>query len=454
MMKFAQHDILVCNCGGTMEIDAAKLGKACGAADGCSVATELCRSGIEAFETALEASGSRPLIVACTQESATFEQIAEDAGKPTPEFINIREAAGWSEDGAAALPKIAALLRAATDTAPTARSLTLTSDGRCLIYADGARGNGVEAALEMAEKLKDSLGVTVMITAPSDDIMASGISGLVTRGTIRSAKGHFTAFDLVIDDFGSALPSSRSSLHFEDPQSGIETGCDVIIDLTGAPAMFTGWEKRDGYFRVSPDDPVRLATVTAEAAEMIGAFEKPIYVDYDAGLCAHSRNSLNGCSRCLDVCPAGAIISAGDTVEIDPAICGGCGYCGAVCPSGAAQTNLPAADGFGQQMASLIDHYLEAGGKTPRLLLADSSHGAGMIDMIARFGPGLPADLLPMTLHSTGRVGHDLLVTAIAIGYDQVIILGNPNKPDETPQIARQLDLARALMAGVSKDDD
>ncbi|MGB2189337.1 MAG: hypothetical protein ACPH89_11600, partial [Candidatus Puniceispirillaceae bacterium] len=207
MMKFAQHDILVCNCGGTMEIDAAKLGKACGAADGCSVATELCRSGIEAFETALEASGSRPLIVACTQESATFEQIAEDAGKPTPEFINIREAAGWSEDGAAALPKIAALLRAATDTAPTARSLTLTSDGRCLIYADGARGNGVEAALEMAEKLKDSLGVTVMITAPSDDIMASGISGLVTRGTIRSAKGHFTAFDLVIDDFGSALPS-------------------------------------------------------------------------------------------------------------------------------------------------------------------------------------------------------------------------------------------------------
>ena len=454
MMKLAERDILVCDCGGTMEIDAAKLGKACGAADGCAVATELCRTGIEQFETALEASGDRPLIVACTQESATFEQVAEETGKPIPEFINIREAAGWSEDGVAALPKIAALLRAATDTAPEARSLTLTSTGRCLIYADGSRGNGVDAALEMAEKLKDSLGVTVMITTPGDDIMASGISGLVTRGTIRSAKGHFTAFDLVIDSFGAALPSSRSSLRFEDPQDGIETGCDVFIDLTGAPAMFTGWEKRDGYFRVSPDDPVRLATVTAEAAEMIGAFEKPIYVDYNADLCAHSRNSLNGCSRCLDVCPAGAIISAGDTVEIDPAICGGCGYCGAVCPSGAAQTNLPAADGFGQQMANLIDHYLEAGGKTPRLLLADGSHGAEMIDMIARFGPGLPADLLPMTMHSTGRVGHDLLVTAIAQGYGQVIILANPNKADETPQIARQVELARALMVGVDADDE
>ena len=454
MMKLAERDILACDCGGTMDIDAAKLSKACGAADGCAVATELCRAGIESFETALEASGDRPLIVACTQESATFEQIAEEAGRPIPEFINIREAAGWSEDGAGALPKIAALLRAATDNVPEARSLTLTSAGRCLIYADGARGNGVDAALEMAGKLRESLGVTVMITAPGDDIVASGISGMVTRGTIRGAKGHFTAFDLVIDGFGAARPSSRASLRFEDPQDGIETGCDIIIDLTGAPAMFTGWEKRDGYFRVSPDDPVRLATVTAEAGEMIGAFEKPIYIDYNADLCAHSRNSLTGCSRCLDVCPAGAIISAGDTVAIDPAICGGCGYCGAVCPSGAAQTNLPAADSFGQQIANLIDHYLEAGGKTPRLLLADASHGAGMIDMIARFGPGLPADMLPMTMHSTGRVGHDMLVGAIAQGYGQVIILTNPNKADETPQIARQVEMARALMTGVGADDE
>ena len=454
MMKLAERDILACDCGGTMDIDAAKLSKACGAADGCAVATELCRAGIESFETALEASGDRPLIVACTQESATFEQIAEEAGRPIPEFINIREAAGWSEDGAAALPKIAALLRAATDNVPEARSLTLTSAGRCLIYADGARGNGVDAALEMAGKLRESLGVTVMITAPGDDIVASGISGMVTRGTIRGAKGHFTAFDLVIDGFGAARPSSRASLRFEDPQDGIETGCDIIIDLTGAPAMFTGWEKRDGYFRVSPDDPVRLATVTAEAGEMIGAFEKPIYIDYNADLCAHSRNSLTGCSRCLDVCPAGAIISAGDTVAIDPAICGGCGYCGAVCPSGAAQTNLPAADSFGQQIANLIDHYLEAGGKTPRLLLADASHGAGMIDMIARFGPGLPADMLPMTMHSTGRVGHDMLVGAIAQGYGQVIILTNPNKADETPQIAQQVEMARALMTGVGADDE
>ena len=454
MMKLDDRQVLVCNCGDSMDIDAKKLAKACGAAAGGDVATDLCRGQIDRFEAALAEDPGTSLIVACTQESAVFEQIAEEEGKPVPDFINIREAAGWSDDGAAALPKIAALIRAATDGAPAARSLTLASAGRCLIYADGSRGNGVDAAMNLATKLKSDLGVTVMISNPGDDIVPNAECGLVTRGTIRTARGHFTSFDLVIDGFGSALPSSRATMVFEAAQDGIETSCDLIIDLTGAPPLFTGWEKRDGYMRVSADDQVRLASVAAEAAEMIGSFEKPIYVDYDADLCAHSRNSLNGCSRCLDVCPAGAIISAGDTVEIDPAICGGCGYCGAVCPSGAAQTALPAADGFGRQMAALIEHYVDAGGKTPRLLLADDGHGAEMIDIIARFGSGLPADLLPMTMHSTGRVGHDLLMTAIAQGFEQIIILSNPNKADEGPQITRQIELARALLDGIGGDDE
>ena len=39
--------------------------------------------------------------------------------------------------------------------------------------------------MELAGALKDSLGVTVMITNAGDDIMASGDSGMLTRGTIR-----------------------------------------------------------------------------------------------------------------------------------------------------------------------------------------------------------------------------------------------------------------------------
>ena len=453
MMKLSGQEVLVCDCGATMDIDGAKLEKACSAAGGCTVATSLCRDQIDRYEAALEATDGASLIVACTQETAVFSSVAEDLGKPVPDFVNIRELAGWSEDSGT-LPKMAALLRMAAEPDTPARSLTLTSTGRCLIYADGARGNGVEAAMELAGALKDSLGVTVMITNAGDDILAGGDSGMVTRGTIRAATGHFTAFDLVIDGFAAAHPSSRSFVTFDDPQDEVESGCDLIIDITGGTPLFTGWEKRDGYLRADAEDRLRLKQLAAEAAEMIGEFEKPIYVEYDADLCAHSRNSLTGCSRCLDVCPAGAITTAGDTVAIDPAICGGCGYCGAVCPSGAAQTVVPAADMFGQQMATLLDHYLDAGGKTPRLLLADDSHGAQMIEMMARFGPGLPADMLPLTMHSVGRVGHDLLVTAVAQGYEQVVIIANPAKADETIQIGAQVTLARALMSGVGGDDE
>ena len=105
-------------------------------------------------------------------------------------------------------------------------------------------------------------------------------------------------------------------------------------------------------------------------------------------------------------------------------------------------------------MSQLLDHYLEAGGKAPRLLLTDEGYGIEMIEMIARFGPGLPASMLPMTMHSVGRVGHDILVTAIAQGFEQVAILTNPAKADEAPQIARQIEFARALLQGVKADDD
>ena len=61
--------------------------------------------------------------------------------------------------------------------------------------------------------------------------------------------------------------------------------------------------------------------------------------------------------------------------------------------------------------------------------------------------------MLPLTMHSVGRVGHDLLVIAVAQGYEQVVI-ANPAKADETTQIGAQVTLARALMSGVGGDDE
>ena len=62
-------------------------------------------------------------------------------------------------------------------------------------------------------------------------------------------------------------------------------------------------------------------------SDLVGEFEKPRYVAYDAGICAHARSHKVGCTNCLEVCPTGAITPDGDHVAIDPAICGGCGNC-------------------------------------------------------------------------------------------------------------------------------
>jgi len=452
MSQLFNDQVMVCNCGGTMDIDGKKLAKAGGMASSCDVATSLCRTQTDRLAAAMTTArdtGTR-LIVACTQETATFDSLAEDLGCDAPATVNIREMAGWSDESAKAIPKMAALMRQAGDKQRPSRSLSLISKGRCLIYADAARANGGSgAALELAARLNDSLGVTVMIAHADAMIEATSNAGLVTTGVIQSATGHFTQFDLVINQFAEAAPHSRENLVFGPLQDGVETSCDILIDLTGDTPLFTSWEKRDGYLRAQQDDLISIARIEREAMQLIGEFEKPIYVNFDDDLCAHSRNKINGCSRCLDVCPAGAITSLSDHVGIDPAICGGCGLCGAVCPSGAVQTAYPPADQLLSSIAQMLTYYQDAGGKSASLLLHDDSYGREAIDMMARYGRGLPSHVIPVSMHAMGRAGHDLMVGAVALGYQQLFVLLNPAKSVENEPLYAQRELAETMLKGV-----
>jgi len=217
--------------------------------------------------------------------------------------------------------------------------------------------------------------------------------------------------------------------------------------------MFTGDHKRDGYFRGSTNSPSDLLNIFTKAIDMIGQFEKPIYVDFNENLCAHSRNSKTGCTKCLDVCPAGAIQSMGDIVSVDPGICGGCGFCGSVCPSGAIQTNYPSLDIILNSLSDLNNHFLKAGGQNPSLILFDLEFGNEMINLISRHGKGLPANLIPYGMHSVGRVGHDILVSTIALGFKKIFILTNPKNSDEYTFLPHQVDLANSLLSGIAKNN-
>ena len=444
-MEMDGRRVLVCDCEATMPLDDGTLGKACqaaGASGELELNTQLCRAQLGNFQRAI--LGEQPVLVACTQEAPLFTEITgEDNPQAQVTFTNIRERAGWSEQAGAAAPKIAALLaEAAMDIAPTP-SVALASGGNCLVYGTDER------ALEAAKQLATRLEATVLLSEPGEILPPSLMDVPVFKGTIAQAKGHLGAFGITVDGYAPAVPSSRLTLSFEAPRNNAFSECDLILDLSGGTPLFQAHEKRDGYFRPDPGDPVAVQQAVFEIADMVGEYEKPRYIDYNAEICAHARSHKTGCTRCLDICPTSAIAPAGDHVEIDALVCAGCGSCASVCPTGAATYQLPGGDSLFQRIRTLLTAYGQAGGADPVLLLHDTRHGQDMIAMMARGGRGLPARVLPFAVNEVTQVGFDFLAAALAYGAAEICILADPAKTDELAGLAEQIGLSETVMEGL-----
>ena len=446
-MEMGGKQILVCSCEDSMALDAEALSKACraaGATGELDLNRQLCRAQLGNFQQAL--LGDRPLLVACTQEAPLFtEVVEEDRPEAAVGFTNIRETAGWSDEGASrqATAKIAALLAEATLALPPTPSVSMESKGVCLVYGRD------EVALEAAKQLAGRLEVTLLLSEPPEMLPPELMDVPIFGGTISQAKGHLGAFGITVMGYAPARPSSRAGLAFEPPQDNAFSECDLILDLTGGTPLFPAHERRDGYLRPDPGNPVAVQKALFDIVDLIGEFEKPRYIAYDESICAHGRSRKTGCTRCLDACPVSAIESAGDQVEIDPFVCGGCGLCASVCPTGAASYQLPAGDALYQRLRSLLAAYHDAGGTAPVLLLHDQRHGARMIAMIARGGRGLPGTVLPFAVNEVTQVGIDFLAAALAYGSAQVAILVGPDKAEELAGLAQQIGLAETVMAGL-----
>ena len=448
-MKLRGKNLLVCNCEATMPLDAGKLAKACQAAGGdgeIALNSQLCRSQLGNYQAA--AIGEAPVLTACTQEAPLFGEVAaEDNPQQEVGFVNIRETAGWSAEASQATPKIAALLAAACEEVDPAPSVSLQSEGICLVYGRG------QQALEIAEQLNGRLEVTLLLEEPGDALPPARVEVPIFKGRISGAKGHLGAFGIEVDGYATAQPSSKLELAFDDPRDGAFSECDLILDLTGGTPLFPAHDKRDGYFRPDPNDPAAVQKALFEISDLVGEFDKPRYVKYDGEICAHGRSMKTGCTRCLDVCPTSAIVPNGDTVKIDPFICGGCGLCASVCPTGAATYQMPEAGGQLERLRTLLSAYRAAGGPAgagePILLLHDPRRGGELISLMARGGRGLPARVLPFELHEVTQVGIDLLSSALAWGAAEIVIMAGPEKSEDLEPLANQIGLAETVMEGL-----
>ncbi len=433
--------VLVCNCEKTMELDGAALGDALGVG-ALKVHTNLCRRDLSAFER--EAVGEGELVIACTQEAPLFGEIIEEEGHlASPRFVNIRERAGWSTDEASTTPKIAALIQEALTNAEPPRLRTIQSDGLCLVYGRG------QEALEAAKLLSSRLSVTLILTDASDVVLPQTLDFAIYKGRIKTVSGALGGFKVVVDDHAALVPSSRHEPSFIMAKDDVNSTCSLILDVSGDAPLMVGHEKRDGYVHVEPTDQAALMRAVFDLSDMVGEFEKPIYVDYDANICAHSRNQKTGCSNCLDVCPAGAITPNGENVEIDPLVCGGCGSCHSVCPTGAISYNYPTRQDMVTRLMTLSETYHKAGGAKPVLLVHDDGFGAPIIDAMARFSRGLPANTLPIAVHSPTVFGHTEMLAALVAGFGDIVFLCDPQKQDELTGLNHEIELVEAMLSGL-----
>ena len=438
-MATAASHLLICSCEKSMPLDGSAIGRGCPGT--ITQVNQLCGLELDRFKQAL--GDGAPVTVACTQEAPLFREVAEDFPQAQLTFANIRETGGWSNDAAAAGPKAAALIAAAQEDMPPISMVTLESNGVALIYGRD------EVAIEAAQRLADRLDITVLLSKPGDVTPRRSNEFPVLKGTIRNARGHLGAFELGIDDYALPLPSSRAKLVFGPARNGATSTCDLILDLSGGTPLFPAHELRPGYLRADPRDRAAVERAIADAGQLVGTFDKPRFIQFEEALCAHSRSGITGCTRCLDLCPTGAITPNGKAIAIDANVCAGCGACASVCPTGAASYALPSSDALMRRLRALVQTYRKAGGSNPIVLFHDGEHGDVLIDALARFGAGLPANVLPLRVNEVTQLGPENLAAVFAYGGSGVAILTRAKPKHDIAGLRRSAETSDTVVAAL-----
>lgn len=392
--------LILCDCSGSQTIDPKVIEGATGLT--CSkIHTALCT---REAEVAAKAIASGETIIACQQEAQRFDELATELSAEAPLFVDIRDRAGWNDEKDAS-PKMAALVAEALIPAPAVKTVDVVSEGMCLIIGAGA------VALPAAEKLADTLAVTVLLTDGADLPLTRAFE--VVRGKLAKAAGTFGDFKVRIDGFQMLNPAGRGEFTLTAPRDGAETRCDVIVDLSGATSLFPAPHKHDGYLRADPGQPagrgrsgctgqrdgrhIRKNPVPDAGNAPLRPF--PCRTNRLHPLLGHlpHRRDLP-CGRACGCGPDGLRRLRGLRVFVSV---------------GCDQVRRPARQPHPDPHPHLGRNLCQGGGKAPRLLVHDD-HGAEMISLSARFGRGLPADVIPLAIPALAEFGHAEMLAALS----------------------------------------
>ena len=90
--------------------------------------------------------------------------------------------------------------------------------------------------------------------------------------------------------------------------------------------------------------------------------------------------------------------------------------------------------------------YRETGGTNPILLVHDDAHGAPLIDALAHFGDGLPANILPFAVNEVTQIGLEAIAAAFAYGCASMRFLLRAKPRHEIGALKLMLLLAEPIL--------
>ncbi|MCK8514808.1 4Fe-4S binding protein [Methylonatrum kenyense] len=275
------------------------------------------------------------------------------------------------------------------------------SAGSLLLLGPGA------AVATVLSRLPSGLQCTVLVSDGTAVDVPERMS-LVSAHPVQLS-GHLGHFDVRIQR------QQGEPMWLAELLGGETRAFDLVLDLHAEPLIDV--ETLPFGYYAPRDDSARLERALAEIPEMTGDFEKPRYFNYNPDICAHGDSGLNGCTRCLDACPTGAIVSLGERVEVDPYWCQGGGSCAAACPTGAMIYAYPTPKDQLRRIRMLLDAYREAGGDKPVLLFVDEEAGLQALEAAAE---NLPDSVLPVPVAEVGAIGMDIWLASLAYGATAV----------------------------------